>query len=167
MDVQGSGKVPGDRRALGAGDERDLTQFVTSHVRRVINPSETGIHHRDQPELGFGKGPIFEFSRLNPAGPTLGTISASHPSPPPWHRACGTSTPRCSLPKNRAQRGKEIIPSPSELPKYPVRMRSFALQWPLPWLFNTCKAKQKKPAQKMLRPNPGSRRHRGGSRWNQ
>lgn len=135
MDIQSTGTEPGDRRALGAGDERDLTQFVT--MRRVINPSEMEIHHRDQPELGFRKGPIFGFSQLNPAGPTLGTTSASHPAAPPWRQACGTSTPRCLLPKNQAQRAKEIIPSPSELPKYLVRTQSFALQWPLPWLFNT------------------------------
>lgn len=87
MDIQSSGKVPGDRIVLGAEDKRDLTQFVTSNVRRVINPSEMGIHHRDQPELCFGKGPIFDFSQLNPSGPTLGTISASHPTAPPWHQA--------------------------------------------------------------------------------
>lgn len=84
--VQGSwtfragGKCLGSlrRRQESAGDKRDLTQFVTSNVRRVINPSEMGIHHRDQPELGFGKGPAFGFSQLNPSGPTLGTISTSH-----------------------------------------------------------------------------------------
>lgn len=156
---------------LAAGDKRDLTQFVSSNVRGVINPSEMGIHHRDQPELGFGESPSFDFSQLNPSGPTLGTSSASHPTPlllpgtkPAGHQLRDVS---CQKPGTKG-RGNNPQPFRERAsPKIPGENTEFRSAVPLPWLFNTCKAKQKKTAQKMLRPNPGTWRHRGGSRWNQ
>lgn len=154
------------RRQESAGDKTDLTQFVTSNVKRVINPSEMGIHHRDQPELGFGKGPTFGFSQLNPSGPTLGTISASQSLLLPGTKPVGHQLQDVPCLKTR-HKGEEIIPSPSELPKYLREHRVSLCNGPSLGSSIPAKQNRKKPAQKMLRPNPGTQRHQGGSRWNQ